>query len=400
MIEKIDYTIAKALSLDIADVESAISRSFEINKKPYNAPLKKLFEKAAKGEDITIALFGGSITEGAWATTCRDIGNNATQYTADLGGELCYGLRVAEWFKQTFKEINVNVVNAGIGATPSFLGAFRMDQMVLDHNPDFVIIEFAINDVTADNLLEGEIFAAYESIVRRCIDNNIASMLVFTLNESYKSMQDHYSKIGEYYGIPMISYRDAIMPNGKLIFEKWNMISPDVVHPNNVGHALIGRLITEYLENIYNSDIESGNINVFSQKEWLYKDTFYNSKLYSAADYKACAEGGFAYQENIKDVSYKWRGAWVCDGTSEGKVQFIVPKGAKKVFVLWFPTEKGSFKAEFIGKSVSQDTALAPNSFARACWTRVYDDEFTKNDSPLTLEATGMVTVMGIMITY
>ncbi len=401
MIHSIDNIIAKALSIDMADILSAISRSSEINKNPFNGPIKKLLEKAKRGEEITIAFFGGSITEGAWATSYKDIGNNAQAYTKELGGELCYALRVAKWFEDSFSKCKVNVVNAGIGATPSFLGVYRMNQMVLNHNPDLVIIEFAINDVTAYNLKEGEIFSAYETIVRRCVDRNIASMLVFTLNEKGSSMQDYYTKIGDYYRIPMISYRDGIMPKGKLIFDRWNMISPDVVHPNNVGHALIGRMITDYLENIDNSDTIPADILLSKPNEWLNNQEFYNSELYSACDNKDCAKQGFIYTESIKDVSHKWRGAWTCNGENEAKIEFTVPKGAKKVFLLWFPAT-GSFKAKFSDVEITENTAYPPDKYERADWTRIYDGDKTCKESLLTIESNqdGALTVMGVMVSY
>lgn len=401
MNREIDLTIAKALCLDINDIKSAIKRGLYCNSNPDNSALKRVLKRAEKGEDITIVGFGGSITEGAWAKTCRDIGNNAGEYTDELGGELCYMERVAEWFKAEYKKCRITLYNAGIGATPSFLGAFRMNQMVLNHNPDLVIIEFAVNDATVDNLKENEIFDAYESLIRRCAEKNIATVLVFTMNVHGTTMQEYYKKIGDYYRIPMISYVNAIRPDGKLIFKEWELISPDVVHPNNVGHSLIARIITEYFEELQNSVTSSNKNGLMLPDNWLYNDAFYKSELYSSADYKECVSGAFEYKCEIKDVSSKWRGAWVTDGRKEGKITFTVPQNAKKVFILWFPA-KGSFTAEFGDNTVIQNTQYPPDKYERASWTRVYDNIPIAEERELKIVSNldGSLTVMGIMSSF
>ena len=63
--------------------------------------IKSVIEKADRGENITVAFLGGSITQGF----------NATIH------ENCYANKTYLWFKNRFPNINVRYVNAGIGAT-------------------------------------------------------------------------------------------------------------------------------------------------------------------------------------------------------------------------------------------------------------------------------------------
>ena len=45
-----------------------------------------------------------------------------------------------------FPDTEVNYVNAGIGATNSYLAVHRVDNDLLAHKPDVVVVEFSVND--------------------------------------------------------------------------------------------------------------------------------------------------------------------------------------------------------------------------------------------------------------
>ena len=94
------------------------------------ARLERALAKARRGETVTIGVIGGSITQGAAATQ----------------PEKRYGNRLAAWWRQTFPKANVLFVNAGIGATGSDYGALRDNRDLLSHHPDFVVVEYAVND--------------------------------------------------------------------------------------------------------------------------------------------------------------------------------------------------------------------------------------------------------------
>ena len=184
--------------------------------------LKEKIAKAENGEKVTMAYLGGSITEGISA-----------------GDELCYAKLSYEHFKSDFgKGDNVEYVNAGISGTPSKLGNMRLQRDVLCHEPDICFVEFAVNDGSDD-----EYQAAYESIVRDLIEKDCAVILLFSVTAEDYSAQDYMKKIGEYYGLPMISYCDALrymFENGKM---KWEDFSDDKSHPNVQGHAIVAEMI-------------------------------------------------------------------------------------------------------------------------------------------------------------
>ena len=87
--------------------------------------IKELMRRAEKGDRMTLAFLGGSITQGSVSS----------QYTN------CYAYLVYDWFVRRFPKTAFTYVNAGVGGTTSQFGAARVEEDVLAFKPDFVIIE-------------------------------------------------------------------------------------------------------------------------------------------------------------------------------------------------------------------------------------------------------------------
>lgn len=391
-------TLSRAFAITEADVRGAIIRSRVTDNEEANARLRNVFCKASRGETITIAGIGGSITEGAHAVTWENAGNNAREFTGELGGEKCWFQRVTEWFEQQFPDTQVKSINAGIGATPSFLGTFRLDQMVLQHKPDLVTVEFSVNDPSAiPYLLKDEILESYESIIRRLLEAGIAVLQVFLVQQDGTSMQNVHREIARHYNVPGISYHDAIYPDGKLICD-WVKISPDDIHPNNAGHALLGICVSNYLDSVLETtDLTANYIADALQADRIYPDTF--EKVYAEYVYqfKDLAQG-FVFDENIPTVSDKWRGSLVSED-SECVVKLTVPKGAKRVYVQYFNTI-GSFETSFLGQKASCNTA--PLGWPGASWHRVHTGSAISEDAEITIKThpNGKVILQGLLIAF
>ena len=107
-----------------------------------------VMQRALNGEKLTLAFLGGSITQGCLATT----------------PESCYAGLTYKWWKDNFPKANFTYVNAGIGGTTSHLGVARVEEDVLSHKPDFLIIEFSVNDDNNAHFQE-----TYEGLVRRVL---------------------------------------------------------------------------------------------------------------------------------------------------------------------------------------------------------------------------------------
>jgi len=197
----------------------------------------RVMRKAAAGEPITVGFIGGSVTYGGAATT---------QYSR-------WARVVEAWWKKTFPQTQINYVNAGQSGTPSLFGVHRVEDDLLQYEPDFVVIEFGVNDELQDWQRD-----AYASLTRRIITSSSqpATLLFFVMNEGGTNAQADQIPIGNFYDLPMISYCDAVWPSvigynhtgGKF---NWRDICADWVHPTDAGHAMCGELINCYLEAVY-----------------------------------------------------------------------------------------------------------------------------------------------------
>ena len=196
------------------------------------ARLADAMKRAQAGEKITIGTIGGSITQGTAASTTDER----------------YANRALQWWAKTFPKAQLDFVNAGIGATDSYIGVHRVDADLLSKKPDVVIVEFSVNDTDAALNLQ-----TYDSLVRKILqaENHPAVILLFTTQEDGTSLQDTHMQIGSAYNLPMISYKNAVLPEIEAGKFTWKEISPDNIHPNSVGHGIIGELLWSYFNSVY-----------------------------------------------------------------------------------------------------------------------------------------------------
>lgn len=199
--------------------------------------LSRVMEKAKNGESITIAYLGGSITNGSVASPKETN---------------CYAYLTTEWWKKTFPDAKIHYVNAGIGATDSYLGVHRVAADVLSKNPDLVIVEFSVNDYRSHNQ------ETYESLMRRILEHKTSPAVVdlcvtqFTEAGTCSDYSDYHKEVAEYYNLPLVSYADVVGPrleDGTLL---WTQIGPadDLTHPNNAGHKIISRCMVNFYEKV------------------------------------------------------------------------------------------------------------------------------------------------------
>ncbi len=206
------------------------------------AKLKDAFRRAENGEALTIAFLGGSITQGSLASK----------------PELCYAARVFKWWEETFPKAKFTYINAGIGATDSQFGCARAAEDVLVYEPDVISVEYAVNDENTPHYME-----TYEGVVRKLLSAKNSPAVYTFYNVCYDtgaSAEEIHSKIAEYYGLPAFSMKSTIYPlltSGEITNRE---ITPDDLHPNDLGHEMVASVITYGLGKIRRVEIGSEGI--------------------------------------------------------------------------------------------------------------------------------------------
>ncbi len=300
--------ITTAADTNAVDPNEPVNLENGVSDKMYNRALlsegnivrlASAMKKARDGKEITVGVIGGSITQGSLASTQDN----------------CYASKFRDWWTNKFPETKVNFVNAGVGGTNSYLGVHRVDEQLLSHKPDVVIVEFSVNDT--DRLMNKN---SYDSLVRKILscETNPAVILLFTTQENGTSLQDTHREVGEAYDLPMLSYREAVYPEVAAGTLLWTDISPDNIHPNDAGHDIINQIVSRYLDSVYDKlDTVTEEPSSFTA-EPLTRDYFANAKIYSAADIEPTANEGF---EAVEKTFYdQFRNNWKTE--SGGKLTF------------------------------------------------------------------------------
>ena len=204
------------------------------------ARLQHVLAKARRGMPITVGVIGGSITEGARAST----------------PEKNYGSLVAQWWRKTFPRAKIEFINAGIGATCSDYGALRVQRDLLARRPDFVVVEYGVNDLVNVQKSAAE---TLEGLVQQVLKqpNQPAVVLLFLMTHYGGNAQEWHGKVGQHYHLPMVSFRDALWPEIQAGRLKWENVEADEVHPNDRGHAYAASFITHLLAKVL-KDLPSG----------------------------------------------------------------------------------------------------------------------------------------------
>ncbi len=151
--------------------------------------LPNFFAKLAAGGDVRVAYLGGSITaQPGWRP------------------------KTLTWFQQQYPKAKVSEINAAIGGTGSMLGVFRLQHDVLQHKPDLLFVEFAVND---SGTPPPSILQTMEGIVRQTWLANPRTDICFVYTLTQQMLGDlqggkfpraasTMEQVADHYGIPSI----------------------------------------------------------------------------------------------------------------------------------------------------------------------------------------------------
>lgn len=212
-----------------------------------NYRLKKVIEKLRAGEEVYIAALGGSVTEGAGPKDASGREQWKLGYAYQFRDKL-----VAEYAKDE-KKVFFN--GAGLSGTPSQLGLIRYESdvvEVLGHNPDLLIIEFAVNDDGGEQTAR-----AFEALVRNAlVANEECAVIALYSAATYGNSAGSKRSIAEFYDIPQINVLSLVQRATSAKDFTKEQYYTDIVHPTKEGHEIQADCLMYLVEKVDESELQ------------------------------------------------------------------------------------------------------------------------------------------------
>jgi len=241
--------------------------------------MANVMRKAERGEDITIAFIGGSITYGSGMI--------------DRDGSVMdrFSEHIQAWFREKYPDTICRMVNAGLPATGSMIGVFRADEEVFSHKPDLLVIEYAVNEGSAYGCQE-----TTEALIRKTVAANpdAAVMFLFMATNGGAGWSDPDGKyeLAQYYGLPCVSWKNGVNKAFDLGLATKEDFDADGTHPNKNGHAAMSKFIIRYLDTVY-AQLDSAPTENPPLREPKYTTDFDYTKHLSSVNFKPDSFGNF-----------------------------------------------------------------------------------------------------------
>jgi hypothetical protein len=170
---------------------------------------------------------------------------------------------------------------------------------LLSHHPDFVVVEFGVND--HGDLAHAE---TYEGVVRQILadPDQPAVVEVFTMHHDGTNAQEYQGEIGKRYQLPMISFRDALWPEISAGRMKYTDVISDAIHPNDAGHADIAQFVDALLDDAL-AKLPAQSPAIPPLPPARYTDLFAHVQVIRGDQLTPISNDGFSYNE--KDHSWQ-----------------------------------------------------------------------------------------------
>ncbi|KAJ2962136.1 hypothetical protein NQZ79_g2580 [Umbelopsis isabellina] len=207
-----------------------------------NRRLREKIAKAQRGEDIRMAVVGGSVSAGHTLNDWRNI----------------YFYRFLDWWNQQFPDGHHEIFQGAVPATDSGYYAYCFDKHI-PKDVDIVFVEFSLNDASAlpcELAKQGSIVQAkmMESLVRNLLRLPrkpaviMTSVFSYNVNE-YLDGQESHLPISNYYDLPHISMKNALFDHlNRHPDDLRDKLYNDGHHLSEWGHQLLSDLVSHYVE--------------------------------------------------------------------------------------------------------------------------------------------------------
>ena len=200
---------------------------------------KELIKEWPKNRTINLVFHGHSVPAGYFKTPLVN--------TFDS-----YPYQVLKLLKERYPFAVINVINTSIGGESSISGEKRFETEVLNHKPDILFIDYALNDRGAGLEVSRK---AWEKMIERAQQEGIKIILLtpspdqrVNLSEKDNELEKHANQIKDL----AIKYHIGLADS----YARFKQIKADcdcipdymsqVNHPNKKGHTIIAEEIMKY----------------------------------------------------------------------------------------------------------------------------------------------------------
>ena len=280
------------------------------------------------GTGLTVAYFGGSITEGAGSSTY----------------DKCWAGKTTAWLRDQWPDCPVTHIQAAIGGTDSTLGVHRCDRDVCSRRPDLVFYEFSVNDQDLDyeTALKNT-----EACFRKIRLANPQAEIV-TVYTATKYLADNmaegrilharaaHSTVSHVYGIPEVDIGGAlihrVLADGSPEAEadSWLRYTKDFVHPNDDGYGVYFEVIRKRLGEWLEGAEKVGELKTYALPEPIVP----NSESHMRARIVDCFEASFGSGWNVREESLSGRYPHYIESSDPGAELSLTFEG-RQIGVMW-----------------------------------------------------------------
>ncbi|KAI8475679.1 MAG: SGNH hydrolase-type esterase domain-containing protein [Monoraphidium minutum] len=254
-------TVGDALGA-LLDYEFDLPLEFMRRAQSYVGPrtrLRRVVADMLAGKRVEVDILGGSVSAGAVASRKNDPTNPNDVWNL---------VRLA---LQKGVSPKIELRNNARSATKSYITSMCLDRF-LSPAADLVFVEFIANDGSEmDTQMMGplEKTRSFERFLRKIQaqpSNPAVVMMQMLVSEMayppggkdgkpkrgfYSTPEDNYGNLAQYYGIPALSFRDALWQlgdNGRDGADWGDFLANDRLHPNDRGHKLMADMVVFLLQ--------------------------------------------------------------------------------------------------------------------------------------------------------
>ena len=194
-----------------------------------------------KNSTINIVFHGHSVPAGYFKTP-------------EVNTLFAYPALVLKRIKTLYPHAVVNVIVTAIGGENSISGAKRFDNEVLNHQPDVLFIDYALNDLGAG--LEKS-YEAWDEMIKKAKKENIKVILLTPSPDQRIDYADTNNELKKHsYQIIRLANENKVglvdsYKTFEFLYPQKNKLKKhmsQVNHPNKKGHELIAEEIIKYFK--------------------------------------------------------------------------------------------------------------------------------------------------------